>query len=411
MTRRSKRTTRIRLKLKDLVYTLTSKKNKQKHNVMETDKEGFSEECGEECSGNNENYDVTKEDCGETGEQGNKVENDQDKDDWSVDRNVSDIKDNEKEKKEKDKKKVDDAGSNNSPLSFEKIWNISLENIEKTKISVNKYVVLSKELDKEDTSDDFYKDDRLIVDRWQALNNDEISEDEDDILDENNATADLVADEIGGRSVEKISLELIPNKIKFYCTFVYASNNGIEIRSLWKELDEQNNFMKKAPWVLIRDFNVTLNAVEHSSRSSGKTIDIIKFNEAVNNIEFIGKKDQVKPVDDENFKNTLKKEEDFFMIRDVNNKEIKEAMFDINGDKSSGPNGFSFVFFKKAWDIVGNEELLRGYYKKNGPKRCAMQIDIQKAYDTPLNFLETAGIGSLLGLGVSGGGGEGLSSG
>ncbi|GJU60172.1 RNA-directed DNA polymerase, eukaryota, reverse transcriptase zinc-binding domain protein [Tanacetum coccineum] len=36
-----------------------------------------------------------------------------------------------------------------------------------------------------------------------------------------------------------------------------------------------------------------------------------------------------------------------------------------------------------------NKELLRGYNRKNGPKRCAMQIDIQKAYDTvSWNFLE-----------------------
>ncbi|GJX62159.1 hypothetical protein Tco_0616508 [Tanacetum coccineum] len=94
MSRRSKRTTTIPSKLRDYVYTLTSKKNKQKHDVMDTDNECFSEECGEDCSGNNEKCDVTKEDCGVTEEQGKEVENDQDKDDWSVklgDRNDVDI--------------------------------------------------------------------------------------------------------------------------------------------------------------------------------------------------------------------------------------------------------------------------------------------------------------------------------
>lgn len=33
-------------------------------------------------------------------------------------------------------------------------------------------------------------------------------------------------------------------------------------------------------------------------------------------------------------------------------------------------------------NILITQELLRGYNKKNGPKRCAMKIDIQKAYDT-----------------------------
>ena len=32
-------------------------------------------------------------------------------------------------------------------------------------------------------------------------------------------------------------------------------------------------------------------------------------------------------------------------------------------------------------NILIAQELLRGYNRKNGPKRCAMQIDIQKAYD------------------------------
>nr|GEX76553.1 reverse transcriptase domain, reverse transcriptase zinc-binding domain protein [Tanacetum cinerariifolium] len=40
-------------------------------------------------------------------------------------------------------------------------------------------------------------------------------------------------------------------------------------------------------------------------------------------------------------------------------------------------------------NILIAQELLRGYNKKNGPKRCAMKIDIQKAYDTvSWSFLE-----------------------
>ncbi|GJY87268.1 hypothetical protein Tco_0501896 [Tanacetum coccineum] len=33
------------------------------------------------------------------------------------------------------------------------------------------------------------------------------------------------------------------------------------------------------------DFNVTLNAVEHSSGSSGKTCDMVEFSDAINNLE------------------------------------------------------------------------------------------------------------------------------
>ncbi|GJY36753.1 RNA-directed DNA polymerase, eukaryota, reverse transcriptase zinc-binding domain protein, partial [Tanacetum coccineum] len=125
------------------------------------------------------------------------------------------------------------------------------------------------------------------------------------------------------------------------------------------------------------------------------------------------------------------------MVKEISDKEVKEALFDIDGDKASRPDGFSSEFFKKAWDVSTTnkvselrpiacynvlckciskimknkikcgmdkivhinqsafipgrhiqdniliaQELLRGYNRRNGPRRCAMQIDIQKAYDT-----------------------------
>ncbi|GJR91899.1 RNA-directed DNA polymerase, eukaryota, reverse transcriptase zinc-binding domain protein [Tanacetum coccineum] len=158
------------------------------------------------------------------------------------------------------------------------------------------------------------------------------------------------------------------------------------------------------------------------------------------------------------------------MLSEVTSEEIKDSIFDTNSNKASGPDGFSSKFFKKAWEVAGNDvclavkeffksgkilgevndtlialipkittsskvfefrpiaccnviykciskiltnrikhdlnkivninqsafipmrhipdtillaqELMRGYDRKNGPKRCAMQIDIQKAYDT-----------------------------
>ncbi|GJW99861.1 hypothetical protein Tco_0183775 [Tanacetum coccineum] len=44
-----------------------------------------------------------------------------------------------------------------------------------------------------------------------------------------------------------------------------------------------------------------------------------------------------------------------FMVRDVCDEEIKDAMFQIEGNKAPGPDGYSSVFFKKAWNIVGND--------------------------------------------------------
>ncbi|GKB34449.1 hypothetical protein Tco_0879391, partial [Tanacetum coccineum] len=139
------------------------------------------------------------------------------------------------------------------------------------------------------------------------------------------------------------------------------------------------------------------------------------------------------------FINRLSDEEAAKMVIDVTDKEIKEAMFDIGEKKAPGPDGFTFAFFKHSWKIIGKEvcqaikeffcsgkilgeinatlitlipripqpnkvsdyrpiacfnviviqdyllttqELLKGYNCKNGASRCALKIDIAKAYDT-----------------------------
>ncbi|GJU06423.1 RNA-directed DNA polymerase, eukaryota, reverse transcriptase zinc-binding domain protein [Tanacetum coccineum] len=141
--------------------------------------------------------------------------------------------------------------------------------------------------------------------------------------------------------------------------------------------------------------------------------------------EFLGTSKAVSPISPEIFTHTLSMEDAENMVREVSESEIKEVLFEIDGDKASGPDDNSFEFFKKAWNVIGeafclaakvffrsgkllgeinatiialipkvstpNKELLRGYNRKNGPKRCAMQIDIQKAYDTVnWNFMESA---------------------
>ncbi|GKC08922.1 hypothetical protein Tco_1000532 [Tanacetum coccineum] len=64
--------------------------------------------------------------------------------------------------------------------------------------------------------------------------------------------------------------------------------------------------------------------------------------------DFLGTSILVDPVNANIFTNTLSMAEAEYMVRDVSEDEIKDALFDIDGDKSPGPDGFSSDFFKKS---------------------------------------------------------------
>ncbi|GJZ96178.1 RNA-directed DNA polymerase, eukaryota, reverse transcriptase zinc-binding domain protein, partial [Tanacetum coccineum] len=125
---------------------------------------------------------------------------------------------------------------------------------------------------------------------------------------------------------------------------------------------------------------------------------------------------------DDLFCNVLTPKEAVWMVRNVTNDEVKDAMirdaikeFFISGQmlrewnatlisfvpKIDTPNKVSdfrpiaccnSAFIPKRliqYNILLSQEILRGYGKRNGAKRCAMKIDLQKAYDTiSWNFLE-----------------------
>ncbi|KAL2228615.1 UNVERIFIED_CONTAM: hypothetical protein Sindi_1841200 [Sesamum indicum] len=129
-------------------------------------------------------------------------------------------------------------------------------------------------------------------------------------------------------------------------------------------------------------------------------------------------------------RHVLTEEEASSLLLPVTPADVKQAVFDIAEDKAPGPDRYSSGFFKAAWPIVGQEvttvvmdffntgrllkqinttllalipksgasafvpgrsigdnimlaqELFTGYNQSRLPPRCALKVDIRKAYDT-----------------------------
>nr|GEZ80919.1 RNA-directed DNA polymerase, eukaryota [Tanacetum cinerariifolium] len=76
---------------------------------------------------------------------------------------------------------------------------------------------------------------------------------------------------------------------------------------------------------------------------------------------------------DVNFPRRLNYDQVFDLEDMVSNEEIKRAVWDCGSDKSSGPDGFTFEFFKKFWTIVGGDmtnAIKEFFISSSFPKGC-----------------------------------------
>ncbi|GKA72537.1 RNA-directed DNA polymerase, eukaryota, reverse transcriptase zinc-binding domain protein [Tanacetum coccineum] len=86
-------------------------------------------------------------------------------------------------------------------------------------------------------------------------------------------------------AVSDKGLESSDSKLISFMSFVYADNRGIERIELWRELNRHKVISSGHPWAIYGDFNVTLNAREHSVGSAHMSSDMVEFNDCVNQIE------------------------------------------------------------------------------------------------------------------------------
>ncbi|GJZ97564.1 aspartic peptidase, partial [Tanacetum coccineum] len=189
-------------------------------------------------------------------------------------------------------------------------------------------------------------------------------------------------------------------------------NLPLERRHLWSDLGMHKYVVSRFPWVLIGDFKVALNLEDSFSvvskmkllkkplrkllHDQGNLHERVKklkleldevqkaldtnladsilreeecvyvqaFKEAKLNderllnveINFLGLSTDCNILNEEGlFSNKVPADIASNMVRDVTNDEIKAAMFDIGDDRAPGPDGYTSVFFKKGWDIVGDD--------------------------------------------------------
>ncbi|XP_077226480.1 uncharacterized protein LOC143888946 [Tasmannia lanceolata] len=100
----------------------------------------------------------------------------------------------------------------------------------------------------------------------------------------------------------------------------------------------------------------------------------------------------------------LSSDEAHDLVKPFGAEEIKEVVFNCDGNRAPGPNGFNGAFFKQFWYLIGGEivsphqsafikdrliqdnvllthDLCHNFHKLSNTKALCIKLDLKKAYD------------------------------
>ncbi|GKB52892.1 hypothetical protein Tco_0903645 [Tanacetum coccineum] len=143
-----------------------------------------------------------------------------------------------------------------------------------------------------------------------------------------------------------------------------------------KAINDEEEFLyqkAKVEWISKGDrnnqyFHKVLKSKKQANRicsicdNNGNRLEGVQMEEQfVNHFKrFLAESDKVNK--DKDFKGVfgirLSTVEALLMVSEITNSERKNAMFNIGDNKALGPDGYTFTFFKNAWEVVGNDVCL-----------------------------------------------------